>query len=455
MYKGKKVIGICSTGLDEKFHMKMIKRLFRELFNQDYCVIVFGMCSDLYFYSNSDRGEVAIFDLINYELLDGIIIFPETIKHNSVVENIVERAEDAGVFVVSVGKELKKCYNVLYDTASSFEKLVRHVIEYHGLKEVNFMAGIAGNEVSDNRLEIYKEVLEDNDIFFEEERVGYGEFWEGPTYKVMERFMDPAKVPPEAIICANDSMAIAVCDYLKEHNVKVPEDIIVTGIDGIDEGMKHAPGITTCVRDEVNDAKKIVELVNDLIEGKSLPNIMELSYHMQLSQSCGCQESYLFDPASLLTELNTVIAEKKADIKSNASMCEDFLKCADKESFKELLAKYLPDNSFLCINSDLAIDEKTANNHYRGNNAFTTTMNSVIRNQGNVTYIECESKNMLPDLERFIEHDKPVILLPVHFSDKVIGYMGIWIDRDKKVDMERELHFLLSFNNSAGLILSQ
>lgn len=37
---------------------------------------------------------------------------------------------------------------------------------------------------------------------------------------------------PRAVFCANDGMAAAVCDALKKHGIRVPEDVIVTGFDG-------------------------------------------------------------------------------------------------------------------------------------------------------------------------------------------------------------------------------
>ncbi len=453
MYQGKKVIGICTSYLNQKYHMRMVSRLCHELSNYDIYVMIFGTLSELYFYNSSDEGEVSIFDLMAYDVLDGLILFPETLKQEHIVSDIVKHASDAGIFVVSIDKEQKGCYNVIYDKESSFEKLVRHVIEYHGLREVNFMAGIEGNEVSDRRIEIYKEVLEDNDILFEEDRIGYGEFWEGPTRKVMERFMDPLKVPPEAIICANDSMAVAVCDYLAEKGFHIPEDIIVTGIDGIEEGVNHSPGITTCVRDDVNDAKKIVEMILDLLEKKAQPNIMELSYHMQLSQSCGCQENYLFNPASVLSQLSTTNATQVADVRYYADMAEEFLKCENMDVFEELVSNYLPDNSFLCINSDLEIGGKEENDHCSMKNAFSTTMRVIMKNQGNTTYTDCESKNVLPVWADFRTYECPVILFPVHFSQKVVGYFGTWYDMDSRTDMERIYHFLYSFNNSAGLKL--
>lgn len=455
MYQGKKVIGICSAYLDERFHMRMVNRLFHELFYRDYRVVVFGFGVDMYFYNNAVEGEMAICDLINYDILDGLIVFPETIKQESVLDSIIADATGAGVFVVSIGRECEGCYNVVYDTDSSFEKLVRHVIEYHNLKEVNFIAGYEENEVSERRLQIYKKVLEENNILFEEDRVGYGDFWEGPTRKVMENFMKPSKVPPEAIICANDSMAIAACDYLKEHQFRVPEDIIVTGIDGIEEGVKHSPGITTCVRDEVNDAKKIADMISELLEDEMVEDTLELSYHIQLSQSCGCQENYLFDSAMLVAELSTNVATNKADVRYYSQMSEDFLCCEDMDAFEELVSNYLSENSFLCINSDLSVEGEEENDHYSGSNAFTDDMNVIVKDQGDIRYMECSSKMVIPEIDKFIEHARPVIILPVHFSNKVVGYFGTWYKVGEKLDTPRILHFLFQFNNSAGVRLKK
>ena len=50
---------------------------------------------------------------------------------------------------------------------------------------------------------------------------------------------------PDAIVCANDAMAIALCDLLKKRNLKVPDDVIVTGIDGSVRSDYYIPSITT------------------------------------------------------------------------------------------------------------------------------------------------------------------------------------------------------------------
>ena len=52
---------------------------------------------------------------------------------------------------------------------------------------------------------------------------------------------------PDAIVCANDYMAMAVIDELYKRNLSVPQDVIVTGYDGSKSGMIYSPSVTTAV----------------------------------------------------------------------------------------------------------------------------------------------------------------------------------------------------------------
>lgn len=454
MYKEKKVVALCTAGLEEKFHMKLVKRVIHELQNAGHYVLVFGSDSDLYRMNDSDKGDASIYCLLSFRYIDMVLLFSETIKKDDVLIDIIESASRAKVPVMSIGREMPGCYNVLYDMDSTFEQLVRHIVEYHQMREVNFIAGIKDNAISERRLEIYKKVLDDNDILFEEDRIGYGDFWDGPTREVMAEFMHPSRVPPEAIICANDSMALAVCDYLKEHGVKVPEEMLVVGIDGIEEGIKHAPSITTGVRDEVNDAKKIVDLVNRICSGRKVPELTEFEYHLQLSQSCGCQKHHLFEASAVIAELNTSMAAYRTDIRRYTEMTEKIFKCEGETNFLDILLEYMPDQSFLCLNQDLTIGGESPNMHRYGKEPFTRELNAYVKTDGAVHTSDCYLDNVIPELVKDTASDQAVVMLPVHFIDQVVGYLGLWMDNiDNK--MIRTIHFLLSFNNSAGAMLSR
>lgn len=454
MHKDRNVIGICTAELERPFHAKLVERVIKELTERGNYVLVFSSDSDLFGQTKSDEGDASIYDLPNYEIVDVMLIFSMSIRSSQYIMEIVHRAQDANIPVVSVDMEIPGCYNVVYNTEDAFERLVRHIVEYHNVKEINFMAGIEGDEISEQRLDIYKKVLDENDIPYEEDRVAYGNFWEGPTNVAMQKFIHPSKVPPEAIICSNDAMAIAVCDYLSEKNIKVPEEILVTGLDGIDEGKLHFPAITTAVRDEVNDAKKIAEMAHELALGRSVPQHLELGYHMQLSQSCGCQKHHLFDQGKLIRKLNTELALRTADIRRYADMEGVLLEKESLEDILDVVVDLLPENSFICINDDLEVGQGN-HRHRHNDNPFTGKLKALVKIDGKASQCDCFRAKMIPELGKDMAQEKPVILLPLHYEAEVVGYLGIWQDSLSQINMISMLHFLRGLDHSLAYILSK
>lgn len=455
MFNNRRVIGICTAELDKKFHLKLLQRVMRELTQRGYYVMVFTSDSDLYNLSDSDIADASIFDLTKTNYIDVVVLFAETIKQQSVLQHIVKQLTQQDIPVISVEKETDQCYNVIYDQEAAFEKMVRHVVEYHDVKEINFISGFKGNEVAESRLEIYQRVLEENNILYEAERVGYGDFWEYPTRKVMEEFLSPGKLHPEAIICANDSMAVTVCDFLKERQLRVPEDVIVAGFDGIEEGVKHTPGITTCARNEVQDAKVIAGLVQELCDGSRIAATTVLDYHIQLSQSCGCQKNHIFDADTLITELNRDLATHYADVRWCGEMREAFFACGSEDDFWNLTGNYLPENSFLCINEGLNIEKDKRKKIAGKKGPFTDKMQSIVKFGGKTYRSDCDPSNVVPDLGKDMTYSMPVIVLPIHYCDKVLGYMGLWAENGTNIQSGKLIHFILSYNHSAGQRLVQ
>ena len=50
---------------------------------------------------------------------------------------------------------------------------------------------------------------------------------------------------PEAIFCFNDERAIAALAALRDLNLRVPQDVLLIGCDGIEETLYHSPTIST------------------------------------------------------------------------------------------------------------------------------------------------------------------------------------------------------------------
>jgi LacI family transcriptional regulator len=57
---------------------------------------------------------------------------------------------------------------------------------------------------------------------------------------------------PRAIVCANDQTALGLMEALQAYGIRVPEDVLVTGFDGIEAGALATPRLTT-IRQPMDD----------------------------------------------------------------------------------------------------------------------------------------------------------------------------------------------------------
>lgn len=449
MTKDNKVIGIICSSLDETHHMKLVQRLYKEFTVKGYQIITYGMAVNGWFNEDTVAGEAAIFELIDYDKIDMLIIFPETIKVDAIVDEILENAEKKGVPIISIDRHLSGCHNALYDQEDAFEKIVRHVIEYHGVKYVNFIAGMPDNEASDIRLNIFKTVLEENDIDYEPERVDYGMYIPGPTYEVMDRFMESELTFPQAIICANDSMAIAVCDYLRRHDIEVPGEVIVTGFDGIQEAEFHTPSITTGSQEHVRHAQEIVKYAEDIMAGAKVFPAIDLRYRLELAQSCGCQMKQLFSTSELITNLTDDIYKRKDSLRPFMQMGNDYLKCEGTKEFGAITKEYLPDNTFLCLNEQICSGEKKGA-YIAKETPFSDNLTLWTKLDGNVTKGEITKDELIPSLERYNDIQQSAIIIPLHYDKNIVGYIGTWADPDQKISLTDVLQYAFQFDNTVG-----
>lgn len=77
--------------------------------------------------------------------------------------------------------------------------------------------------------------------------------------------------PPDAVFCYNDLLAIGAMHALTRAGVRVPEDIAVVGIDGIQEGEYSSPTLTTIAPDKARIAQMAVSTLVGIIAGAAAP----------------------------------------------------------------------------------------------------------------------------------------------------------------------------------------
>ena len=212
----KKIIGVCVTSIHKIAVHRLLTALGAEAEKHGYYLHIFAPFSDLYHGSKSDMAEQRIFELIHFDRFCALILFSEVIKYEPIQEELAKKGIEAGIPVLNIKGTLEYTCNIQYDAESSLADIIRHLISCHHCKRINFMAGAMGHPVSERRIEIYRSVLKENGYPVEEGRIGYGDFWRMPAREATKEFLASALPLPDAIVCANDAMGIAVCDYLAE-----------------------------------------------------------------------------------------------------------------------------------------------------------------------------------------------------------------------------------------------
>lgn len=79
---------------------------------------------------------------------------------------------------------------------------------------------------------------------------------------------------PQAIICANDSIAINVCQAVKKIGLSIPKDIQVVGFDNIVDASIYNPSITTVNVDKELLGQEALYMLIDRINRPSTPTRM-------------------------------------------------------------------------------------------------------------------------------------------------------------------------------------
>ena len=114
--------------------------------------------------------------MIDTDVLDGLIMLTITIKKELVREFIIVHAKKRDIPVISIEYPLEGSLSIIYEYKSTIRKLLSHLIDDHGYRRINFIAGPKDNLFSEERLQVYRDVLTEHQIPVEEARIGYGDF---------------------------------------------------------------------------------------------------------------------------------------------------------------------------------------------------------------------------------------------------------------------------------------
>lgn len=432
----RKTIAVCVTGYNWEYESRVVSGICDRCVQLDINLLAFSTVirkPDL----NTARklpenvifGETEIFNLINYDMLDGIIVLGDSIIDEKAIYRIAERAKEHGIPTVNVNDpEHRLDINVLLSDKTAMEFVMQHLVEDHGFTKINFIGGFPGNLQTEERLAAYKKILTAHNIPVEEKRIAYGEFWKKAA-DCTEDFIKDGDIP-QAIVCASDTMAFFCMDRLKEHGLKIPDDIVVTGFDGIKDCEIYTPTLTTVRRAFYESGTAAVNALEDTFDGREVPEEIEVNSVLVKHQSCGCDDISDYDNSDFLTarygelnifrEFNTYILNMNTRFSNAESSLELFEEMSEGAEFFKLKRLYI------CISSDI---EKSGGKFHResdgGYIGISEKMVSMLKFGHDVPVgTEFPSAQLLP--EDILHGEKCIFMSfsPIYFKDRFLGYLA-------------------------------
>ena len=212
-----------------------------------------------------DIDENHVFDWFRNREIDGLIYYGLDIP-----EKWKKTFFEEGRHVVGIGTELDE--NILSVNTDSFEasaKLTKYLID-SGRKKFMYLSGIDNTFVSDERKRGFLSTLKENDIEIDEKNIISAEFSEVVAERKVRKFYKDA----DAIVCANDYMAIGALKALRALKIDVPDKVAVAGGDNISLCRYLAPSLTTFDNKQYELGVSAAQTVIKMIKGEKVENII-------------------------------------------------------------------------------------------------------------------------------------------------------------------------------------
>lgn len=140
--------------------------------------------------------------------------------------------------------------HVMIDNVAAGVDVMRHLIS-RGRRRIGFIGAPTGSETStgSRRFDGYRTALRFAGLAADTALVRRGNRWDRDEGLALVRELLAAGTEVDALVCANDLLAIGAGRALREHGLRVPEDVALVGFDDLDEAAWSALPLTSVAPD--------------------------------------------------------------------------------------------------------------------------------------------------------------------------------------------------------------
>lgn len=160
------------------------------------------------------------------------------------------------------------------DGEDAFVTAVNHLAQL-GHRRIGFISAPLQYQFTQERLDGYHRGLAHNGLQADPELVQIAEFTDEGGAAAAGLLMD-LDVPPTALLCVTDMMALGALDALHARGLMPGEDVSVIGYDGLHFGKHSNPPLTTLAQPQAHAGRRLGDILLSIIDGADPTKFQEL-----------------------------------------------------------------------------------------------------------------------------------------------------------------------------------
>ncbi|MFW6365085.1 MAG: substrate-binding domain-containing protein [Spirochaetota bacterium] len=286
------------------------------------------------------RERNRIFQHVNAGNVDAIIISSGPLCHFVEPDELYEFIQTyKPVPAVSIGITFPGIPSLTVNNEKGMYDSVVHLIRHHNRSRIAFIRGPETNEEAEIRYVAYKRALEDCGLSLDRSLVYQGNFERDSGMSAVIELLDHRNTSFDAVVGANDYMALYAMKELRRRGIRVPEEVSVSGFDDLEEALSDETPLSTVKQPLFELGYKAVETVLDMINGKDVEEVIGFDTSLVIRKSCGC-----IIPFSISDEYESQPEEKTDSIEATTTA---IAKVYPYET--ELLSRRLQDDNWLSL----------------------------------------------------------------------------------------------------------
>jgi LacI family transcriptional regulator len=239
---------------------------------------------------NSDEDPVkeqAYLDLLIEKRVDGIAFVATGRRADSLDP---ARLRDVPIVVVDREIDSGAWTSVLVHNSRGARDAVAHLVGL-GHRRIGCISGPRELGPSSERVRGYRDALRKAGITPEPGWVMEGDFHANGGYRTMSQLLERDE-RLTAVFACNDMMAVGALRAIREHGMRVPEDIALVGFDDISLATYTQPALTTIAQPYRELGRRVAQLLAKGERGrKANAERIRLEPELVIRESCGASKA--------------------------------------------------------------------------------------------------------------------------------------------------------------------